>query len=90
MVMKELLKSIAALSSLSDNTLCMSTRLIILCDLAAAMSLVLYRPEEICCFLKNEETLYAVDKAVSDFTPTALVVQSSNCRNDLTCNGCKL
>ncbi|KAG5721537.1 hypothetical protein E4T56_gene13114 [Termitomyces sp. T112] len=75
-VMKELLQSIAALSSLSNNSLYANARLIISCDLAAATASTPYGPDNICCFLENEQMLYAVDKGLADTQLTALAAQT--------------
>lgn len=88
-VTKELLQSIAALSSLSDNSLYASAQSIISRDLAAATATAPYGPDEIRRFLENEQTLYAADKGMTDSQPTALAAWTPNRRDNLICNSCK-
>lgn len=87
-VMKELLQSIAALSSLSNNSLYANARSIISCDLAAATAAAPYGPNDIRRFLENEQTLYTADWGMPDTQPAALVARSTG-RGDLVCDACK-
>ncbi|KAG6874761.1 hypothetical protein C0992_006665 [Termitomyces sp. T32_za158] len=88
-VMKDLLQSIAALSSLSDNSLYANARSIISRDLAAATAAMPYGPDDIRRFLENEQTLYAANKGMSDTQPTALAARATGRWDDLVCDGCK-
>lgn len=88
-VTKDLLQSIAALFSLSDNSLYASARSIISRDLAAATAAMSYGPDKIRRFLENEQTLYAAERGMPDPQPTVLATRSMTRRDELVCDACK-
>ncbi|KAG6894921.1 hypothetical protein C0993_010469 [Termitomyces sp. T159_Od127] len=89
-VTKDLLKSIAVLSALSDKSFS-HLYSIILRDLGQAGSMTRYGPAEIWQFLEGEQTLLEADKITSltnDSNPTAFATKTF-CSSHLTCTSCK-
>lgn len=90
-VMKELLKSIAILSALSDKSYT-HIQSIISCDLATMADVEKYGPMEIRCFLEGEQTLIDADRgspaSTTDPTPTVLAVNGLKYEK-LICTGYK-
>lgn len=89
-VTKELLQSIAILSSLSDKAYA-HIRSIISRDLTTAGDVEKYGPTEIRRFLEGEQTLIDADKstpAPTDHTPTAFTARTSK-YDRLICTACR-